>query len=150
MEDNQEVEESNEEIRDPKAVLEALERAKIDAKKYREELNSMKVDYENTIKELNETKSTFIKEKLVQEINKTGLPNSERLLKYINVEEISLDEDKNIVGFQEQFENLKNDFPELFNPKLLVGGKADSADNQPAEKPMSASEKQARFILGKL
>jgi hypothetical protein len=47
-------------------------------------------------------------------------------------------------------EQIKTDFPEIFDPKLLVAGKADSADSKPLDKKMSASELQARAVLGRL
>ena len=74
---------------------------------------------------------------------------SDRLLKFIKFDTLSLDEELNLVGFEEQMEQIKTDFPEIFDPKLLVAGKADSADSKPVNKPLSASEKQAALVLGR-
>lgn len=88
-------------------------------------------------------------EKINNHLSKLGLANAERLIKYIKVNEITLDEDFNVIGLDEQIEALKSDFPELFDPKLLVGGKVNSGQSKPVDKKLSASEMQAKLVLGR-
>jgi hypothetical protein len=137
------------EIKDPKKVLDALERAKSDAKKFRLEKEELEKNYQEVQEQLKSWSNELLKERVEREIEKTNLPNAERLLKYIDLSTISFDEDRQIIGLDSQLESIKNDFPELFDAKIRVGGKADSAANSPVNTAISATEKQARYILGK-
>jgi hypothetical protein len=71
------------------------------------------------------------------------------LFKYLNLSELTFDEEFNVVGLDNQINQIKKDFPEIFDPKLLVAGKADSAEGIPVNKTLSASEKQAMLVLGR-
>ena len=69
--------------------------------------------------------------------------------KTVNKRVIS-DDDFNLIGFEDQYETLKNDLPEVFNAKLRVGGQADTAVKASVSTTYSASELQAMKILGKI
>lgn len=141
---------TSEEIKDPAAVLAALDRAKKDAKQFREEKEALELEF-NKFKEDNaKVASKLLKEKVMQEIAKQYVGPSERMLKFIKLDELSFDEEFNLVGFTEQMEQIKKDFPEVFDPKLLVAGKADSAEAKPIDKKLSASEMQAAMVLGRI
>jgi hypothetical protein len=150
-ENNEQATEQNEVvIEDPKAVLSALERAKADAKKFREqaeELEKTVGDKNNTIIQYGQT---ILNEKLSQKLLNEGIKDPERMIKFINKDEISLDDDLNLIGFEDQFEKLKADLPEVFDAKLRVGGQADAAVKASVSTQFSASEMQARKILGKI
>jgi len=75
--------------------------------------------------------------------------NTDRILKFVKFEGLSFDDDFNILGLDDQIKELKSDFPELFDPNLLVAGKADSAEAAPIDKTLSASERQAMAVLGR-
>jgi hypothetical protein len=137
------------EIKDPVAVLAALERAKSDAKKFREEKEALEVQ----MKEFNE-KSSAVKRKLMDEkvnkyLSEKGIKNADRLLKYIKFDEVDLTEDFEVVGLQDQIDSLRVDLPELFDPKVVLGGQADSGSQSSVDAPVTASEIQARMILGR-
>jgi hypothetical protein len=149
MEETQ-VDGTSEEIKDPAAVLAALDRAKKDAKQFREEKEALETEITKFKDENAKFSSKLLKEKVIQELSKHYSGPSDRLLKFIKLDNLSLDEEFNLVGFDEQMEQIKTDFPEIFDPKLLVAGKADSADSKPVDKKMSASELQARAVLGRL
>jgi hypothetical protein len=148
MEETQ-VDGTSQEIKDPVAVLAALDRAKKDAKLFREEKEALETEITRFKEENAKFSSRLLKEKVVQEISKQYVGPSDRLLKFIKFDNLSLDEEFNLVGFDEQMEQIKTDFPEIFDPKLLVAGKADSADSKPVNKVLSASEKQALLVLGR-
>lgn len=148
MEETQ-VDGTSQEIKDPAAVLAALDRAKKDAKLFREEKEALETEITRFKEENAKFSSRLLKEKVVQEISKQYVGPSDRLLKFIKLDALSLDEEFNLVGFDEQMEQIKTDFPEIFDPKLLVAGKADSADSKPVNKVLSASEKQALLVLGR-
>lgn len=135
-------------IEDPKAVLAALERAKGDAKKFREE----KEQLEKAVLEKNEAIEAYsrklIKEKVAQKIASEGISDAERILKFININELSLSDDLELIGFEDKIDALKKDLPEVFDAKLRVGGQADTATKTSINTKLSASQLQAAKILG--
>jgi len=147
------MEETNEiavdaEIRDPKAVLDALDRAKKEAKAFRMEKEELASQLESTSSKLESLKSGLIGQKAAAKLNSLGLANAERILKYVDLAKVELDEDFNLTNFDEQVDTIKADFPELFDPKLRVAGLADTAEKK-VNVQMSASELQARAILSR-
>jgi hypothetical protein len=138
------------EIKDPAAVLAALDRAKKDAKQFREEKDTLELQLEKYKTENAKFSSKLLKEKVEQKLAELKLGNSDRLLKYLKLDQLSFDEELNVIGLEDQIKGIKEDFPELFNAKLLVGGKADSAESSPVIKTTSASERQALAVLGRL
>lgn len=146
-----ETQETNEvTIEDPKAVLSALERAKSDAKKNRERAEEL----EAIVNERNTTIAQFsdklLTQKIAQKLNSEGISDPERVLKFMDTKNISFDEEFNLVGFEDQFEALKSDLPEVFDAKLRVGGQADTAVKTSVSTNYSASELQAAKILGRI
>jgi hypothetical protein len=137
-------------IEDPKAVLAALERAKNDAKKFREEKEKLEIDINTKEETIAKYSGKLLKEKVMQKISSEGIKDSDRLLKFIDFNNIQFDENLEIQGFDEQLNQLKQDLPEIFDPKLRVGGQADGAITTSVNTRVSASEMQARKILGKI
>lgn len=137
------------EIKDPKAVLDALERAKADAKRFREEKEALEVNLNSKDQMIAEYSGKLLKESVKKQIAGLNVTNSDRIMKYIDFNSLEFDNDFNITGLDKQIEGLKQDFPELFDPKLLVAGKADSADANVVNAKLSTTEKQARMLLGR-
>lgn len=137
------------EIKDPAAVLAALDRAKKDAKQFREEKEALETEIEKYRNENAKYSGKLLREKVMQQLAELKLANTDRLFKYLKLEQLSFDEELNIVGLEDQIKEIKQDFPELFDPKLLVAGKADSADSTPVDRKISASERQAMAVLGR-
>jgi hypothetical protein len=140
---------TSEEIKDPAAVLAALDRAKKDAKQFREEKEALELEIIKSQDQIAKFSGKLLKEKVLQEVAKQYVGPSERLLKFINFDALSFDDEFNLLGFDDQMDRIKKDFPEIFDPKLLVAGKADSADSKPVEKNISTSEKLAKIALGR-
>lgn len=137
-------------IEDPKAVLSALERAKADAKKYREQAEQLESELSNKSNLVNQYSDKLLKERVVQKIAGEGIKNPDRILKYINFESLQLDENLGVIGFEDQLASLKEELPEVFDAKLRVGGQADTAIKASVSTQYSATEMQAMKILGKL
>lgn len=137
-------------IEDPKAVLDALDRAKNDAKKFREEKERLENDLNQRDQMVAEYSGKLLREKVKSEFEKQGFKDSERLFKFIDFSKLEFDEEYNIIGFDEQFKELKNSFPEIFDAKLRVGGQADGAASAVVNTRITATELQARKILGRL
>ena len=136
------------EIKDPVAVLAALDRAKADAKKFRTEKEAIEQEIATTRQKANLIQTKLKNDKIIRSLMDNGVPNADKLLKYIKTSEIELTDDFEINGLDIQLESLKTDFPELFDPKMIVAGKADSGVSTTVDSPLSASELQARYVLG--
>jgi hypothetical protein len=149
MEEVIEVEGTSTEIKDPTAVLAALERAKADAKRFREEKEALELQISEFNKKNGEVSNKLLDEKISKQLADIGIENPDRLIKYINKSDIQMSENFELVGLQTQIDVLKTDLPELFDPKVFLGGKADSGTRNIVDMPLSASEVQARMILGR-
>lgn len=136
-------------IEDPKAVLSALERAKADAKKFREEKEELEARFTEKEETLSKYMGTLMKQKVSEKLSQQGITDSSRVIKFVDMSQISLDEDFNVIGFEDQLDQLKVDLPEIFDPKLRVGGQADAAVQASVSTQYSATEMQAMKILGK-
>lgn len=136
-------------IEDPKAVLAALERAKNDAKKFREEKEKLEIDLNSKDQKIAEFSGKLLREKINQKLSAEGLKEADRFIKYLDVNKMEFDENLNILGFDEQFEQLKKDFPEIFDAKVRVGGQADASIKASVSTQYSATEMQAAKILGR-
>jgi hypothetical protein len=148
MENTELVEGTSTEIKDPIAVLAALERAKNDAKRFRMEKEAIEQEIVSTREKANLVQTKLKNDKIIRSLLENGVPNADKLLKYIKTSEIELTDDFEINGLDDQLSNLRNDFPELFDPKKIVGGKADSGVSSHVDTPLSATELQAKYILG--
>jgi hypothetical protein len=150
LETNNEVEQTEEiKIEDPKAVLDALDRAKNDAKKFREEKEKLEIDLNSKDQTIAEYSGKLLKEKVLQKISEEGIKDPKRILKFMNLNTLEFDENLEVKGFEDQFNQLKEDLPEVFDPKLRVGGQADTAVKASVSTQFSASQLQAAKILGK-
>jgi hypothetical protein len=147
---NTEIQESQEPvINDPKAVLEALDRAKNDAKKFREEKEQLEIDLNSKDQKIAEFSGRLLNEKIVQKLSAEGLKEPARFVKYLDINKLEFGENLEINGLEEQLEQLKKDFPEIFDPKIRVGGQADAAIKASVSTQYTASEMQAAKILGR-
>lgn len=139
---------NNEVINDPKAVLEALERAKADAKKFRAEKEQLEVDLNSKDQRIAEFSGRLLNEKIVQRLSAEGIKEPKRFVRYLDTLKLEFDENLEVIGLDEQLEQLKADLPEIFDAKLRVGGQADTAVKASVSTRYSATEMQAAKILG--
>lgn len=137
-------------LNDPKAVLAALDRAKSDAKKFREEKEKLEVDLNSTNQKIADFSGKLLHEKVLQKISDEGVKDPRRLLKFMDLTKFEFDDNFDVVGFEGQFNQLKEDLPEIFDPKLRVGGQADTAVKASVSTQYTATQLQAAKILGKL
>jgi hypothetical protein len=148
MDDLTAVEGTSTVIRDQNAVLSALDRAKADAKKFRQEAETLQSEFQGYKEKASKLQERLVNENINKQLNGLGIPNAERLLKYIDTSKLDINDELEVAGLQEQITTLKADFPELFDPKVIVGGKANSGVSNATEVKLSASELQAKMVLG--
>ena len=149
MEEQNIVEGTSTEIRDPKAVLEALDKAKAEAKKFRLEKEALETQMNESISKISQFQSKLLMEHVNKHLSSLGIQHGDKLSKYIKMDALSLTEDFEVAGLDEQINTLKTDFPELFDPKFIVAGKADGAITSSVNVPLSASDVQAKLVLKK-
>lgn len=149
MEEQNIVEGTSNEIRDPKAVLEALDKAKAEAKKFRLEKEALEAQINESTSKLSQYQSKLVMEHVNKHLASLGIQHGDKLNKYIKMDALSLTEDFEVAGLDEQITALKADFPELFDPKFIVAGKADGGVSTAVETPKSASDLQAKLVLGR-
>ena len=147
MEQENNVEGTSTEIRDPKAVLEALDKAKAEAKKFRLEKEALETQVNESISKISQFQSKLMMEHVNKHLSSLGIQHGDKLNKYIKMDALTLTEDFEVAGLDEQITALKADFPELFDPKFIVAGKADSGVTASLEVPQSASDLQAKMVL---
>lgn len=149
MEEQNIVEGTSDEIRDPKAVLDALANAKAEAKKFRLEKEALEAQMNESTSKISQFQSKLMMEYVNKHLSSLGIAHGEKLNKYIKMDALTLTEDFEVAGLDEQIDVLKTDFPELFDPKFIVAGKADSGVTASLEVPKSASDLQAQMVLKK-
>jgi hypothetical protein len=137
-------------IDDPKAVLAALDRAKADAKKFREEKEKLEIDLNSKDQLVAEYSGKLLREKVLQKISAEGIKDPQRVLKFMNLNNLNFDENFEVSGFEDQLTQLKEDLPEVFDAKIRVGGQADTAIKASVSTQYSATQLQAAKILGLL
>jgi len=137
------------EIKDPKAVLNALERAKSEAKRFREEKEALESNISSLTQQNSAMSGKLLREKTRAAITELGIKDADRLIKYVDFNQLDFDDNFDVIGLSDQIDNIRKDLPELFDPKLRVAGQADAADVKPAPTGRSASETQAKYLLGR-
>jgi hypothetical protein len=147
MEEQNEVEGTSTEIRDPQAVLSALEKAKAEAKKARLEKEELEKQLTELTNKTSLAQARLMDEKILKNLSSLGIPNGSKLMKYLKTDQLQLTDDFEVAGLEDQIETLKSDFPELFDPKIIVGGKADTAMSKPVDVVLTASDLQAKAVL---
>jgi len=137
-------------IEDPKAVLSALERAKGDAKRFREEKEQLETALTGKDETIAKYNNVLLQQKVSQRIASEGIKDADRVLKFMDMSSLSLDDNFDVIGIEDQLAQLKTDLPEIFDPKLRVGGQADASVKASVSTQYSATQLQAMKILGKI
>lgn len=122
----------------------ALDEYKKENKKFRTERDEYKAQADSTETLRNKAIETEAKLKL----QAFGVKDVDRFAKYIDLSKATLDEKGNIAGLDDQIEVIKGDFPEVFDAKRRVGGKADAAANAPAAAPKTTTDLQLEALFG--
>jgi hypothetical protein len=127
----------------------ALERYKRENEKFRTQRDEYKAAAESN--EVNgKLRDRVLQAEAKAKLNSLGIKDADRLAKYIDYSKVTLDEEDNIVGLDDQIEGLKGDFSELFDPKRRVGGMADAGERTPVETgSKSVTDLQLQSIFGR-
>ena len=102
MEENTQQDGTSEEIKDPAAVLAALERAKKDAKAAREEKEALEAKLTQYEQDNAKFSGRLLKERVIQELSNHNITNTERILKFVKFDNLSFDDELNVVVSMEE------------------------------------------------
>ena len=139
---------NNEEVRDPKALLEAYRKLQADVVELRNENKELQSAADaGSPDEVRKWKSMAIRAEARNNVNEMGIKDADRILKRVSLENVDFDEDGNLTGFNESLDEFKKDFPELFDKKLRAGGLADAHAAGTVEKQKTPSQLQAEALL---
>lgn len=136
----------SEEIRDPDAVLAALNRAKEEAKTYREQLEGMQATVNELRTEVETYRTELTETALRRAITKEGV-DPDRVMRYLNRDAFKLDADGNLEGFDDELARVKEELPELFDTKRRVGGAVEMFPKGDVKVEKSVSQLQAERLL---
>lgn len=146
---------SLDEIKDPEAFLKAYYKAM-------DELSEMRVELKESTKVLDELKESgsdenlakwkdrALKQAVKSMLETEGIKNSDRILKYMSLEGVDFDDEKDILtGFDDKLKEVKTDFPELFDAKRRAGSSsADIHANAPANTAPDPVREAVRSAIG--
>lgn len=136
-------------IKDPKAVLSALDRAKSDAQKYREDADALRAQLAEKTEDKYKTRAINAEVKLVlQEKGIKDQKNVNRIMKYLDTSDLDFDDDGNLPGLEGKISSLKEEFSEFFSRKYQTQPVEQFVEGSKA-KPLTASEIQAKQIMGR-
>lgn len=130
--------EENEKVENPEAVLAELRRAQEDLKNLRQTVKDLQdqrdelsVQVENLNKDEMRLKALSAETKLA--LQNQGITDVDRLMPYIGTDGLDFDDKGGVVGLDDRLSVLKKDLPEVFDPKVRAGGKADIFANDAAD-----------------
>lgn len=138
------------EIKDPEAFLAAYYAAMDDAKETRAEVKRLREQAEEagSDEEISKWKSRALKAEAKSNLERQGIKDPERILKYINLDGVDFDEDGAVTGLDDKVNEVKADFPELFDAKRKASrASADIHADTPPKANLSSTEAQVARLF---
>lgn len=135
------------EIRDPDGLLKAYEQAKADLVALRTENKTLTDKVESLSGDAMRNRALTAETKLA--LQEQGIKDVDRLMPYIGTDGLDFDENGKVVGLDDRLTNLRKDLPEVFDPKVRAGGKADIFANDSVEHKLSGTEAQVARLFQK-
>lgn len=129
---------TTEEVHDPEGLLKAYREAVEDLKVGRDRIKALEAERDTFKQQIESFEPDAWKPKAVTAeiklaLERQGIKDVERLMPYIGTDGIELSEDGKLVGLDDRLTSLKKDLPEVFDPKVRAGGKADIFATGPIE-----------------
>lgn len=126
----------------------ALDDFKKENQKFRTQRDEYKAQLEDTETSV-KFKDRAIKAEAKLAFAALGIKDADRLVKYLDLEKIGIDDEDKITGLDDEVGRIKGDFPELFDAKRRVGGKVDAAANNPVKVEKSVTEMQVDKLFSR-
>lgn len=147
--------ENKTEIRDPEGLLKAYEQAKADLvalraenKNLTEQVTEMTSKMESMSEDNMRNRALAAETKLA--LQAQGIKDVDRLIPYIGTDGLDFDpETGKVVGLDDRLKGLQKDLPEIFDPKVRAGGKADIFADNSVETKLQGTEAQVARLFQK-
>ena len=123
---------------DIESMKEALSKANNEAASFSHQLNEAKAELEQAHGTANSYKNSYVDAKITATLAESGVSNV-RVAKLLDRSKIDIDESGDLVGFEDQLEQVKTDFAELFEAKKVPS--IDAAEKPVAKRNLSSAEK---------
>lgn len=136
MSDN---ENDNNETVDVEGLRAALKAANSEAASNRHKATELETQLAEASKTGDRFKSAYIKTKVGNALSEQGASNP-KIGRLLDLSKIEVDESGELVGLDEQLPGIKEEFPELFDPKRRAP-KIDGADKPVQKKALTSAEK---------
>lgn len=130
----------------PEVLLEKLRAANAEAKKYREERDALQGRVTEFEEKEAKTKKALKDAKVSAALKDAGVTDN-RIAKVLKTDDLTLDDDGNLAGFEQALAEVKKDWPEFFDKKKAVGGKADLFASGEVKQKMTGTEAQVARIF---
>lgn len=139
-----------EEVKDPQALLKAYRQLQDDITALRTEKKALETQLESADPEAVEKwRQRAVKAEAKVNLEAQGIKNAERILKYMDLKDVEVDDDGNLKGFDDKLKGIKTDFPELFDTKKRAGRNgADIHADSAADVKRTGTEAQVARIFG--
>ena len=134
-----------EEVRDPAALLAAYNALKADMKATAEERDKLKKQVESFNEDEFRLKALSAEAKLA--LQAQGIKD-ERAYELVGTDGLDFGEDGSVTGLKERVAELTTKWPELFDAKRRVGGKADAFATETVDVKEDPLRAQVRSALG--
>lgn len=139
---------SEEEVKDPQGLLKAYRQLQEDIVAVRKERDELQEAGSEEV--INKWKTRALQAEAKFAVQGTGVKDSERVLKYLNLDGVDFDEKGEVTGLKEKLEEIKKDFPELFDAKKRAGRTSvDIHEGKPTERKRTGTEAQVERIFSK-
>lgn len=119
------------EVRDPAGLLAAYNKAKEDLVSLRTEYKALEDKVAGMSTDEFRLKALSAETRLA--LQAQGIKDVDRLMPYIGTDGLDFSEDGKVTGLSERMDALRKDLPEVFDPKVRAGGKADIFANDSVE-----------------
>lgn len=137
---------SEEEVKDPQGLLKAYRELQQDVVTLRDENKSLK---DNSSEDaVNTWKTRALKAEARVSLSDQGIKDADRILKYVDLDGVDFDDEGNLTGLDDKLNEIKSDFPELFDVKRRAGrSSADIHEKTPTKEQKSVTENQVDSLF---
>lgn len=141
-----------------KKANEDAKRNRFKAKELEQQARAGETEHEKELREAREQGEKRFRTPLVKAAARVALSEAgvagptDRVLRLVDMDALSVDDDGDIVGLDAEVERVKQEYPEFFQGSAKPKPKArpTAADRKPAEeKPKSSAEQHAMRVLGR-
>lgn len=130
-----------EDVKDPAGLLTALKAANNEAKTNREALE----EAQGKIAEFENQRGSVKSSAIEAQLKSAGVKDTARITKLMNLDSIDLDAEGKLINFDTEFDAVKTNYAELFDPKLRAAS-VEQFDQKQAQPQLTATQIQLAAV----